>query len=277
MAKSPRTPKAVDAPPPAASGGEKQKDRAGVQSLERAFAILEEVAQFPGGLSLGDLAKRVGLHTSTTFHLVRTMVNLGYARQSSETKRYHIGRKLFALASGAAVEVEIAALATPILEELAGHSGEMAYFAIFAGDELSAIARVAGNGPFQLVDNSGGRRPLHATALGKAVLATLAPAKLEAFLANTKLEPITASTITDADALRNEIMRVREAGIAYDDGEYMNEVRCVAAAVTDFTGKAVGAIGISGPVWRISLPKLPDLSKRVSDSARALSKVLGAK
>src|SRR5438552_2522394 len=100
------------------------KQRGGVQSLERAFAIMEEVARNRDGISLAELSKRVGLHNSTTFHLVKTMVSLGYVRQIKDGKRYRIGRPMFALAASALDEIEMVSLATPILEDLSRDTGE---------------------------------------------------------------------------------------------------------------------------------------------------------
>ena len=92
--------------------------RGGVQSLGRAFAILEEVARNREGIGLAELSKRVGLHNSTTFHLVKTIVSLGYIRQDRGTKRYRVGRPLFALAASSLDEIEMISLARPILEDL---------------------------------------------------------------------------------------------------------------------------------------------------------------
>src|SRR4029077_16277693 len=89
-----------DKPPEAARGGN-------IQSLERAFGILEEVARNREGINLSELSKRVALHNSTTFHLVKTMVLLGYVEQSKDSKRYRIGRRLFTLAAGALDEIEL--------------------------------------------------------------------------------------------------------------------------------------------------------------------------
>ena len=89
------------------------RQRVGVQSLGRAFAILEEVARHREGIGLADLSKLVGLHNSTTFHLAKTMVSLGYLRQEKDSKRYRVGRPLFALAAGALDEIEMVNVATP--------------------------------------------------------------------------------------------------------------------------------------------------------------------
>ena len=96
------------------------RQRSGVQSLGRAFAILEEVARHREGIGLAELSKLVGLHNSTTFHLAKTMVSLGYMRQERDSKRYRVGRPLFALAASALDEIEMVNLATPVLEDLAG-------------------------------------------------------------------------------------------------------------------------------------------------------------
>ena len=100
------------------------RQRGGVQSLGRAFAILEEVARNREGIGLAELSKVVGLHNSTTFHLARTMVSLGYLRQEKDSKRYRIGRPLFALAASALDEIEMVNVATPVLEDLSRESGE---------------------------------------------------------------------------------------------------------------------------------------------------------
>src|SRR6185312_4995117 len=95
-----------------------ERQRSGVQSLGRAFAILEEIARHRDGIGLAELSKLVGLHNSTTFHLAKTMVSLGYIRQERDSKRYRVGRSLFALAASALDEIEMVNLATPILEDL---------------------------------------------------------------------------------------------------------------------------------------------------------------
>ncbi|MYZ46341.1 IclR family transcriptional regulator [Rhizobiales bacterium L72] len=248
----------------------------GVQSIGRAFAILEEVARNREGIGLADLSKRVGLHNSTTFHIVKTMVSLGYLRQLKDSKRYRIGRPLFALAAGALDETEMVSLATPVLEDLSRVSGESSHFAVRMGDAVVVIARTTGPSAFQLTDRVGVVRPAHATALGKVMLAALAPDQLDRFLERADLKPLTPKTVTDPQILRREIDEVRRSGIAFDDGEFDPEVRCAAVPVRDFTGQAVGAIGISGPIWRLSIQTLQGRIKDVKRAADELSLQFGA-
>lgn len=260
---------------PEGSDGVTAKERGGVQSIERAFGILEEVASHREGIRLGDLSRRVGLHNSTTFHLVKTMVQLGYLRQMPGTKCYRIGRPLFMLAASALDETEMVTLATPVLEELSAATHESAHFAVRSGDDVVVLARTAGTGAFQLAERAGVVRPAHSTALGKILLASLPPSQLEDFLRGRTLSASSPKTITDPDLLRREIAEVRKSGIAFDDGEFNAEARCVAVAVRNFSNQVIGAIGISGPVWRLSITALQEKARLVRASAAKLSAEFG--
>ena len=257
------------------AGGGAEPARGGVQSIGRGFAILEEIARNRDGIGLADLSKRVGLHNSTAFHLVKTMVSLGYVRQMRDSKRYRIGRPLFALAASALDEIEMMSLATPVLVDLSRETGESAHFSVRMGDAVVVLARTSGPGAFQLTDRVGVVRPAHCTALGKIMLAALAPDQFELYLARAELKPQTPKSIVTAEHLRREIAEVRRAGIAFDDGEFDQELRCVALPVRDFSGEINGAIGISGPVWRLSIEALQKRARLVRAAADRLSGEFG--
>jgi len=249
--------------------------RGGVQSIGRAFAILEEIARNRDGIALAELAKRVGLHNSTAFHLVRTMVSLGYVRQIKDGKRYRIGGPLFALAASALDEIEMTSLAMPVLEDLARETGETAHFGVRMGDAVCVLARAQGSSAFQLTDRVGVVRPAHCTALGKIILASLPPERLDRFLARAELKAYTQKSITDAKRLRREIAEARRTGIAFDDSEFDAEVRCLALPLCDFTGAPVGAIGLSAPVWRFSRETLERAARALKAAAARLSAEFG--
>ena len=249
--------------------------RGGVQSIGRAFAIIEEIARNRDGIGLAELSKRVGLHNSTTFHLVKTLVSLGYVRQLKDSKRYRIGRPLFALAASALDEIEMISLSTPVLDDLARATGESAHFSVPMGDAVVVLARTSGPGAFQLTDRVGVVRPAHCTALGKIMLAALAPDQFERYLQRASLKAHTPMSMTSAERLAREIAEVRRAGLAIDDGEFDSELRCVALPVRDFSGRVIGAIGISGPVWRLSIEALQKRARAVRAAADRLSGEFG--
>jgi len=258
-----------------ASTAARTQPRGGVQSLARAFAIMEEIARNREGIGLADLSKRVGLHNSTTFHLVKTLVSLGYVRQMADSKRYRIGRPLFALAASALDEVEMVSLATPILEGLSRETGESAHFSVRMDDAVVVLARTGGKGAFQLNDRAGAVRPAHCTALGKIMLAALPVDQFERYLVRADLKAFTPKSITAAEQLRREIAEVRRTALAVDDGEFDAEVRCAAVPVRDFSGQVIGAIGVSGPVWRLSIEALQKRARVVRAAADRLSAEFG--
>ncbi len=266
----------AEATPPDSDDDGDDRARTGLQSISRAFAILEEVARNRDGIGLAELSKRVGLHNSTTFHLVRTMVALGYVRQIKDSKRYRIGRPVFALAASALDEMEMVSMATPVLEDLSLSTGESSHFGVRMSDQVVVVARTPGPSAFQLTDRVGVVRPAYCTALGKVILAALRPVQLERYLERVELRPLTPRTITDTRALRREIEACRKDGIAFDDGEFDGEVRCVALPVRDFTGQVMGAIGISAPVWRLSMTALKGRARDVKEAADRLSAGFGA-
>jgi len=246
----------------------------GVQSLGRAFSILEAVARHRDGIGLADLSKLVGLHNSTTFHLAKTMVSLGYIRQEKDSKRYRIGRPLFALAASALDEIEMVNVAKPLLEELSRETGESSHFSVRMGDAVVVIARTGGPGAFQLADRVGVVRPAHCTALGKVMLASLSEDQLKRFVERVELKPSTEKSITEIPTLLREVAEVRRTGVAYDEGEFNLEVRCIAVPVKDFTGQIVGALGISCPIWRKA--DQTQKAKTLQAAAAKLSAAFGA-
>jgi IclR family transcriptional regulator, KDG regulon repressor len=277
-AAAPAAPKATRPLRPTRAADDDVEARAsvGIQSLGRAFDILEEVARHRDGIGLADLSRLVGLHNSTTFHLAKTMAALGYVRQEKDTKRYRIGRPLFALAASALDEIEMISVATPVLEELARQTGECSHFAVRMGDAIVVIARTSGPGAFQLADRVGVVRPAHCTALGKAILAALPPDQLAGLLKRTGLKPSTEKSITEVSVLLREIEEIKRTAIAFDDGEFNLEVRCIAAPVKNFTGKVIGALGVSGPVWRLSNQAVKSRARIVQEAAARLSGEFGA-
>ena len=266
----------VKSEPQGSDEDSEDRARGGVQSIGRAFAILEEVARNRDGIGLAELAKRVGLHNSTTFHLVKTMASLGYVRQIKDTKRYRIGRPLFALAAGALDEIEMVSMATPVLDDLSHETGESSHFATRMSDAVVVMARTPGPGAFQLTERMGVVRPAYCTALGKVILAALRPDQLERYLDRVELKPLTQNTITERGRLLQEIAEIRSAGIAFDDCEFDSELRCAAMPIFDFSGKVVGAIGISGPVWRLSIQALRSRARSLEAAAKRLSEAFGA-
>ena len=247
------------------------RQRVGVQSLGRAFAILEEVARHRDGIGLADLSKRVGLHNSTTFHLVKTMVSLGYIRQEKDSKRYRVGRPLFALAASSLDEIEMVNVATPVLEDLSRETGESSHFAVRMGDAVVVIARTSGPGAFQLTDRVGVVRPAHCTALGKVILASLRDDQLERFLERVELAPSTDKSITEPAVLLREIEEVGAAASRSTTASSISKSAAWRCRSRTSPARSSARSASPGPIWRLSLQALQSRAKVVQAAADRLS------
>jgi DNA-binding IclR family transcriptional regulator len=198
-------------------------------------------------------------------------------RQIEQSRFYKIGRPLFALASAALDEVELISAARPVLAELANATGETSYFGVMSGDKLVVLAKHDGSGAIRINDRIGNVRPLHCTALGKVMLASFELEQFEAFLQNSDLPIFTSRTIKTVEQLRQEIAEVRRCGIAFDDGEVNEELRCAAVPVVNFTSQVIGSLGISGPGWRLSIQALHKNAITLQQAAERLSSELGGR
>lgn len=251
------------------------RDETRIQSLERGFHVLEEVARHRDGVTLSELSRAVGLHTSTLYHLTRTLVGLGYLRAGTDDKRYRMGRGIFQLAAACLSESELCAIVEPHLQRLAEATGEATHFAIWERERALILTRREGPNALQITERAGTLRPVYCTAIGKVLLSGLTEDAFERLVADIAFEQITPNTLRDANALRLQVEWARRDGVAYDDCEFNVEVRCMAAAVRDYRGGIIGAIGFSGPVWRLSLAGMGDYIAVTRSIAAELSEELG--
>jgi IclR family acetate operon transcriptional repressor len=276
MSQTPKSRTRTKAPPAeAAADLSASATRGGIQSIERAVAILEVVASDPGGITLAEISAQLGLHNSTVFHLIKTLATLGIVEQFPGTKQYRVGSRLFMLAAGAMNENAMLTQATPILEALSRKTGEAAHLAVRSRHEIVVIARTAATGLLQLSGYNGATRPAHCTAIGKVLMAEVAPEMLDGLLEHFDFKRFTKNTITDRQTYKKELATIREKGVAYDDCEFDEDVKCIAVPVRDFAGRCPGAIGISGPIWHMGAAATKRKMSALLDAAHELSRRLG--
>jgi IclR family acetate operon transcriptional repressor len=255
--------------------GRRARKIAVIQSLQRGLGILEFVARNGSGVTTAQVSREIGLHTSTTFHLLRTLTILGYLVQDEATKRYRLGSKVFGLAAFAYTEIQLLQISASPLTEMATQTGDTSHLAIFDRGEVIMINRVEGSSPVGLSERVGISRPAHCSAIGKVLLAHLTEAELKAYLERHGLKRFTPRTITTPSLLRQELARVRKQGYAFDDEELARGIRCLAAPVRNFAGQVVAAVGISAPVWRLRLDRVAQLTQLVKAIGQRLSQRLG--
>jgi IclR family acetate operon transcriptional repressor len=221
--------------------------RGGVQSVERAFELIETMANAGGVIGLSKLAQESGLALPTIHRLVRTLVDLGYVRQEP-SRQYSLGPRLIRL--GESASHLLGTWSRPYLTGLVDALGESANLARLDGDEVVYVAHVQSRQSMRMFTEVGRRVHPHCTAVGKALLAHLPPGDVRALLRRTGMAAQTEHTITDPDRFAEELDRIRARGYAMDDGEQEIGVRCVAVPVLDTASRL--AVSISGPAPRMT-------------------------
>jgi IclR family acetate operon transcriptional repressor len=222
--------------------------RGGVQSLDRAFAILEAMADAGGVIGLSQLAADSGLPLATIHRLVRTLVDLGYVRQEP-SRQYSLGPRLMRLADSSTKR--LGTLAQPHMHRVVDELGESVNLAVLDGEEIVYVAQVQPSQNFMRMFTEVGRRAKpHTTAVGKAMLASWPDQDVVQLLERTGMPRRTEHTITDPAAFLADLAHVRERGYALDDGEQELGVRCVAVVVPD--APRAMALSMSGPLPRMS-------------------------
>lgn len=241
----------------------------GVRSIERAFDLLEHLADAGGRLALTELAEVSGLPMPTIYRLMRTLVNRGYVRQEP-SKRYALGPRLMHL--GETAGRLLGSWAQPSLVELVDEVGETANMAVLEGDEVVYVAQVPSRHSMRMFTEVGRRVNLHCTGVGKALLAQLPEAEAREIIGRTGLPARTPHTITDPAVLLEELERIRQRGYALDDEEQEIGVRCVAVPLSGTPTPA--AISISGPQSRLPLNVIDDVLPIMRRTAGRLGRIL---
>ncbi|MXG89268.1 helix-turn-helix domain-containing protein [Nocardioides sp. YIM 123512] len=241
-----------------------------VQSLERAFVLLEALAEADRPLGVTELTGPTGLSLGTVHRLLRTLVDLGYVRQEA-SRGYALGPGFIRL--GERASAGLGAWCRPLLAEAAQELGESVNLAALEGDHVVYVAHVPSSRSMRMFTEVGSRRPVHSTGVGKAMLADLPAAEALALAAADGMPPATEHTITDPDTLAAELRRVAERGYALDEEEQELGVRCVALAVPG-PGPRL-AVSVSGPTARMTddlvARAVPLLQRTVTAISRELT------
>jgi DNA-binding IclR family transcriptional regulator len=223
-----------------------------VQSIRRAFAVLEALDEGPLGVT--DVAERAALPKSTAARLLSTLVGEGAVEQVPGETSYRLGPRLITLAGGFSLVRSLAAVGRPVLADLAAASGEAAGIGVPDGDLVHYIDQVDTPNPVLVRDWTGARAPLHAVSSGQVLLAFRSPAVIDRYL-ERPMERFTPHTLTDADAVRERLREVRRHGYAWAVEEFDPDIASVAAPIADASGEVIAAVHLHGPSYRFPPPE----------------------
>ena len=253
-------------------------EKNGVQSLERAFLLLELLCKSPDGLAIHQLSEQTGLHKSTVHRLLNTMADRGYVRREAETAIYHAGMRICELSDYIQQNLDVVALAREPMERLSRRTGETVHLVERDENEIVYIYKVESlHGAIRMVSRIGMRRPLYCTGMGKAILSTCTDSEVLQHWNQVEHVSYTPHTIIRTEVFLREIRHIRQCGYALDNEENELGVRCVAAAIPDWQGRASHALSISAPLSRMTDDRLRALVPELLATRDEIASCLGGR
>lgn len=252
----------------------KEHERGGVQSVQRAIAVLRAFSDAPE-LGVNEVGRRVHLHKSTVSRLLATLEREGWVERVPQSEKYRLGYEVVRLAGQVTHFADVREAARPLLAELAEESHETVNLAVLDGREVVNIEQVSSPHLVGITDWVGRRTPLHCVANGKALLAFQSPDDIEHILSGT-LQRFTKQTIVGKAALRADLARVRERGYATAFGEVEDGLNAIAAPIGNARGLVEAAVSISGPAYRVTVERAAALGLLAAAYAHRIAIRLGA-
>jgi IclR family transcriptional regulator, acetate operon repressor len=251
-------------------------DTPAIQSLDRGLAILEAVASASGPVALKQLTDLIGIDRSSVFRLANTLRQRRFLTNPKGSKDYILGPTAWRLSRTYGRNL-LGTFFHHYLQELSATLGETSHFAVREGLEVFFIDHhVPAGQVVSVAGQTGEFSPLHCTAHGKALLADCDLRGLRELLGQAPLRAYTRTTVKSVTRLARICAQARVDGFAQDDGEYIDEVRCVAAPIRDAQGEILASVGVSSPVTRLHAKAMARAAAEVKKTAHAISSSLAS-
>ncbi|KJS21541.1 MAG: hypothetical protein VR72_09935 [Clostridiaceae bacterium BRH_c20a] len=247
------------------------------QSLDRAFALIEIIANSNEPMSLKNITELADLPKPTVYRLLSSLETWGYVDQD-DNSGYKLGTKFLLFGAKVQESLEIKKIARQFLKELNGITNETIFLGVLDKGRSLYVDKLDSSHSVRLVSQVGSRNYVHSTSLGKCLLSGLSEGQILKILEEHGMLALTNNTITDKEVLVKQVGQVKLQGFALDNIENEEGVRCIAAPVKDHKGKVVAAVSISGPVQRITDEAIETkLKPALINTVAKISQALGYK
>ncbi len=248
-------------------------DQNTIKSLDRALGVLAEVARLESA-SLSELSQSLGASPATVYRVLTTLALHDIVESDEQMQTWHVGAGAFLIGSAFLRRTSLVERSRPVLRQLMKTTGETANLGIEKDGFVLFVSQVETHAPIRAFFPPGTLSPLHASGIGKVLLADFAPDRLTKF-AKAGLEAFTEHTKADLASLQLEVDKIQTCGFSVDDQERNLGMRCIAAPIYDAFGEVVAGISVSGPTSRVSSDKVKELAANVMRAASTISSTLG--
>lgn len=245
-----------------------------IKSLDRAMEVFEFLSETQGQ-TLSQLAKDMDQSPATVYRVLVTLEGRGLVEFDATDQVWHIGAQAFIIGSRFLKRTTLVERARPLLRDLMETTGETANLGVEQGGHVLFVSQVETHASIRAFFPPGTLSRLHASGIGKALLAHMDDARTEKILSGAQLERFTDFTLTTSQDLKADLETTRQRGFSIDGEERNIGMRCIAAPVFDINGEAIAGLSVSGPTSRVSENQVPELSKAVVAAAKALTAAIG--
>jgi len=245
-----------------------------LSSVASALQLLKEFSAQEPELGITTLSKRMGLAKSTIHRLASTLASQGFLEQNPADGRYRLGLTLFSLGTLVRRRMDVPNQARPFLDVLREKTDETVHLAVLDQADIIYLWNLESSQAIRMRSYLGVRKPAFCTSEGRAILA-FSPPQVVAGAIRGGLAARTAKTEVDSAALLKALEMTREKGYAFDDEESEEGMRGIAAPIRDATGQVVAAVGLAGPLQRLTKKSLRNFIPLVIDTAEGISRRLG--
>ncbi len=246
-----------------------------VQTLDRSLDVLEALSQADEPLGVTEIGNRVGLHKSTVHRILQTLAYRGYVEKEKDRDRYHLGIKIVELGIKFFDDLQIRKVAEPFLADLAKEFDEVVHLVISDEGEIVYLDKMEGSQVISMRSRVGRRAPMHCTAVGKAILASLSEEEARHILESKGMSRLTQKTKTSVEEILEELPGIREKKVALDDEENELGIICLGTPVLDYSGRAIGGVSVSGPANRMHEKGLDQIGEVLRQIGEEISSRLG--
>lgn len=253
------------------------KDEHLINSVIRSFDVLELFSREEDEIGISEMSRRLGLYKSTVHRIVSTLVYKGILEQNSGNGKYRLGLKLYKLGIIARDHDELINIASPYLYRLTERTGETSNLVVMEGTMCMYVAQQESSQMIRMFTRLGARVFPHCSGAGKVLLSDMSEEEIDSIVEANGLARYAENTITTREELKNELLKVKELGYAFDNGEREEGVMCIAAPIRDHNRRVIASLSISGPKYRFQGRELEELILIVKKHAQGISAELGFK
>jgi len=229
-----------------------------IQVIDRAAALMDAIARYQDPVSLKILSAETGLHASTAHRILGSLVDNRFVERDAHG-HYRLGIRLLQLGVRLHSNIDLRAVALPIMEDLRDKLGESVNLTLREGDVVIYIEKATPNRMMHVQQLVGSRAPLHVTAVGKLMLGAAGEDEIAGYARRTNLPAYTRNTITTLPRLIEECNEAIERGYALDNEEAEIDVGCIGVLLHDSTGNAVAGLSVSAPIERRRIAWVDDV------------------